>query len=222
MTTHFSTEQWIDFVNGAGAQSARQEMEEHLGTGCKRCQEVVATWRKVHRAAAREVQFQPPADVVRVVKAAFGTGLESKAGLAGIIAEVIFDSFRAPAVAGARSAGTQSRQMLFAANPFQIDVNIEAKPGGARLSVTGQLMDTSQPDSIARGILITLSNRRGQIIQTVTNNFGEFQGEIENRGDLELTFTGHGEKPVVVSLRDALSFAPGSTRNSSGAAKSVD
>ncbi len=211
--THYSTEQWIDFVNGTREQSALREMQQHLDSGCKRCKELVAIWQKVQRSAAREAQFEPPANTVRLVKAAFGNaGFESKPGLAGVIAEVIFDSFRTPAVAGARSAGMQSRQVLFSASSFQIDVNIEAKPGETRLSVTGQLMDTSQPDSIARGIPVTLSNLRGQTIQTVTNNFGEFHGEIENRGDLELTFPGHGEKPVVVSLRDALAYAPGLMR----------
>ncbi len=211
--THYSTEQWIDFVNGASVHSAQQDMQKHLDAGCKRCKGMVATWEKVHRSAAQEARFEPPADWVRVVKAAFGNaGFESKPGFAGIIAQVIFDSFRTPAVAGARSAGMQSRQMLFSANPFQIDVNIEAKPGETRLSVTGQLMDTSQPDSIARGIPVTLSNRRGQTVQTVTNNFGEFHGEIENRGDLELTFLGHAEKTIIVSLRDALSYVPGPSR----------
>ena len=211
--THYSPEQWIDFVNGASQASAQQEMQAHLDSGCERCNERVAIWRKVQRSAALEAKFQPPIDTVRVAKAAFANaGFEAKPGLAGIIAQVIYDSFRTPAVAGARSAGMQSRQMLFSANPFQIDVNIEAKPGEARLSVTGQLMDTSQPDSIARGIPVTLSNRRGQTIQTVTNNFGEFQGEIENRGDLELTFLGHSEKTIVVSLRDALTYIPGPTR----------
>ena len=211
--THYSPEQWIDFVNGAGPQSAQHEMQKHLDSGCEHCQERVAIWRKVQRSASLEAKFQPPVDTVRVVKAAFGNaGFESKPALAGIIAEVIFDSFRTPQVAGARSAGMQSRQMLFSATPFQVDVNIEAKPGESRLSVTGQLMDTSQPDSIARGITVTLSNRRGQTIQTVTNNFGEFQGEIENRGDLELTFLGHSEKAIVVSLRDALTYIPGPTR----------
>jgi len=213
--THYSPEQWIDFVNGAGQASAQQEMQAHLASGCERCKERVATWRTVQRSAALEAKFQPPVDTVRVAKAAFANaGFEAKPGLAGIVAQVIYDSFKTPAVAGARSAGVQSRQMLFSANPFQIDVNIEAKPGETRLSVTGQLMDTSQPDSIARGIPVTLSNRRGQTIQTVTNNFGEFQGEIENRGDLELTFLGHSEKTIVVSLRDALTYIPGPTRGS--------
>jgi len=211
--THYSPEQWIDFVNGAGQAPAQHEMQAHLDAGCERCKERVATWRKVQRSAALEAKFQPPVDTVRIAKAAFANaGFEATPGFAGIVAQVIYDSFRTPAVAGARSAGMQSRQMLFSANPFQIDVNIEAKPGETRLSVTGQLMDTSQPDSIARGIPVTLSNRRGQTIQTVTNNFGEFQGEIENRGDLELTFLGHSEKAIVVSLRDALTYIPGPTR----------
>jgi hypothetical protein len=211
--THYSPEEWIDFVNATILQPAQQEMQKHLDSGCERCKERVAIWRKVQCCAVLDTKFEPPADAVRVVKAAFGNaGFETKPGLAGIIAEVIFDSFRTPVVAGARSAGMQSRQMLFSATPFQIDVNIEAKPGETRLSVTGQLMDTSQPDSIGKGIPVTLSNRRGQTIQTVTNSFGEFHGEIENLGDLELTFMGHAEKPIVVSLRDALTHIPGPTR----------
>ncbi len=211
--THYSPEEWIDFVTGVNQAPGRQEMQMHLDSGCERCKERVAVWRKVQSSAALDARFEPPADAIRVVKAAYGNaGFESQPGLVGIVAEMIFDSFRAPAVAGARSAGMQSRQMLFSATPFQIDVNIEAKPGDTRLSVTGQLMDTSQPDSIGKGIPVTLSNRRGQTVQTVTNNFGEFQGEIENRGDLELTFLGHAEKPIVVSLRDALSYIPGPTR----------
>ncbi|HWZ98216.1 MAG TPA: hypothetical protein VN025_10690 [Candidatus Dormibacteraeota bacterium] len=210
---HYSIEQWIDFVNGTSAKAAQHEMQKHLDSGCKSCLGVVAMWRKVQSSAANEPNFEPPANVLRAVKAAFGNaGFDAKPGFTEVIAELVFDSFQSPAMAGARSTGMQSRQMLFSANPYQIDLNIETKPGETSLSVTGQLMDTSQPDSIGRGVLVTLSNRRGQTIQTVTNNFGEFHGEIENRGDLELTFPGKGEKPVVVSLRDALTYVLSPTR----------
>jgi len=215
--THFSVERWIDFVNGKCTQSVQQEMQGHMDSGCETCLKESALWRKVQSSAASEAKFTPPADTVRVVKAAFGNaGYDAKPGLAGIVAELIFDSFKSPATAGARSTGMQSRQMLFSASPYQIDISIESKPDKARLSVTGQLMDTSQPDSIGRGVPVTLSNRRGQTVQTVTNNFGEFQGEIENRGDLELTFPGQGEKPIVVSLRDALNYMPSQTRGDGG------
>jgi hypothetical protein len=210
---HYSAEQWLDFVNGASAKSALEEMQKHLDSGCKQCARAVKLWQKIKRSAAEEAHFEPPADSVRLVKAAFvNAGLEAKSGLAGLMARLVFDSFQTQIVAGARSTGMQTRQMLFSANPFQIDLSIEAKPGETRLSVTGQLMDTSQPDSVGRGVPVTLSNRRGQTVQTVTNSFGEFHGEIENRGDLELSFPGKGEKPVVVSLRDALTNVPGPSR----------
>ena len=220
---HYSTEEWIDFVNGTKPLLGRQEMQKHLDTGCKLCSQTVAVWQKVQRSAAGEESFAPPADIVRMAKAEFANaGFKPKSGVIGIIADLVFDSFQAYAVAGARSAGMQTRQMLFSANPFQIDLNIEAKPGETRLSVTGQLMDTSQPDSVGRGVPVTLSNRRGQTIQTVTNNYGEFHGEIENRGDLELSFPGKGEKPVVVSLRDALTYVPGPTRRANNPGKGAD
>src|SRR5215475_4059030 len=101
MTTHYSTEEWIDFVKGASAPSTMQEMQKHLDSGCKRCARTAATWQKVQSSAAQESSFRPPADTVRVVKAAFGNaGFEPKPGLTGIVAELIFDSFQAPAVAG--------------------------------------------------------------------------------------------------------------------------
>jgi hypothetical protein len=211
---HYSQAEWIDFVNGAASSSARDEMQQHLDSGCERCAEMVAVWQKVQRLAAQETSYQPSADVVRMAKASFQNVAPAKNTFAETIAELIFDSFQVPAVAGARSVGMQSRQVLFAANPFQIDVNIEAKPGESRLSVTGQLMDASQPDSIGRGVPITLSNRCGQTIQTVTNDYGEFQGELENRGDLELTFLGQDERAIVVSLRDALTHHAGPTGRS--------
>jgi hypothetical protein len=38
----------------------------------------------------------------------------------------------------------------------------------------------------------------------MTNQFGEFRSEIENSGDLELSFLGLSGKPIVILLRPAL------------------
>jgi hypothetical protein len=213
--THYSTEQWIDFVNGTRAQAAQREMQKHLDSGCETCSKAVATWRKVQSSAGNESKFVPPADTVRVAKAAYGSaGFDAKPGLVEVVAQLVFDSFETPATAGTRSAALQGRQMLFAASTYQIDLSIEVKPDQTRLSVTGQLTDTADQTSVGEGIIVTLSNRRGQTIQTMTNSFGEFQGEIENRGDLELTLLARGEKRIVISLRDALDRVP--TRGGDG------
>jgi hypothetical protein len=140
-----------------------------------------------------------------VVKAAFATpGSGGKQKRTSSWVEVVFDSFLQPALAGARSAGTATRHMLCRADPYQIDIQIEAKPEGNRLVITGQLLDISRPDVVGPDVQVTLSNRRGNLVHTLTNRFGEFREEILNTGDLELAFIGPAEKPIVISLRDAL------------------
>jgi hypothetical protein len=210
MMKHFSTEEWIDFVNQMLTGNRKEAMQKHLATGCRRCKETVSIWQKVSKTAAAEALYQPPADTVRLAKAAFATvGLaQAHGGSRGFI-EVLFDSFRQPAVAGARSVVIGTRQMLYRADPYQIDIQIEPKPGSNRLVITGQLLELNRPGVIGRDIQITLSNRRGNTVLASTNQFGEFSGEIENSGDLELVIPGDGEQPIVISLRNALGNLPG-------------
>jgi hypothetical protein len=202
---HFSTEEWVDFVNQVTAGNQREAMQKHLATGCKRCTETVSLWQKVSKSAAAEASYQPPADSVRLAKAAFATAgmAQSQEASRGLI-EVLFDSFLQPAAAGARSVVIGTRQMLYRADPYQIDIQIEPKPGSNRLVITGQLLDLSHPGVIGRDMQITLSNRRGNTVLASTNQFGEFSGEIENSGDLELSIPGDGDQPIVISLRNAL------------------
>jgi hypothetical protein len=142
---------------------------------------------------------------VRLAKAAFATaGMAQPQKESRGVIEVLFDSFLQPAVAGARSVVIGTRQMLYRADPYQIDIQIEPKPGSNRLVITGQLLDLSHPGVIGRDLQITLSNRRGNAVMAATNQFGEFSGEIENSGDLELTVPDKGDQPIVISLRNAL------------------
>ena len=70
---HFTTEEWIRFVNHAVSPKESEEMEKHLKQeGCQRCQAVVSMWQRVQESAASEKNYQPPPDTVSIVKAAFG------------------------------------------------------------------------------------------------------------------------------------------------------
>ena len=202
---HFTTGKWIDFVNQAVGASEKHLMEQHLKQGCKRCMKTVSLWQKVRQSAAAEANYQPPEDAVRLAKAAFaGAALAGQKKGTGSRIKVLFDSFLQPLFEGARSAGASSRQMLYRADPFQIDVQVESKNGGNRIVVTGQLLNLSSPGIIGQDAHIALSNMRGQVVNAVTNQFGEFSGEIENSGDLQMTFASPGTQPIVISLRDAL------------------
>jgi len=68
---HFTTEEWIDFVNQVTSPKQQEAMKKHLGTGCKQCKESVALWQKLHKTAAMEAMYQPPQADVRLAKAAF-------------------------------------------------------------------------------------------------------------------------------------------------------
>jgi hypothetical protein len=208
---HFTTEEWIDFVNQVTSPKQQEAMKKHLGADCKQCMETVALWQKLHNTAAMEARYQPPEADVRLAKAALATsGRVAQRKQKNSFVEVMFDSFLQPMLVGARSSGLGTRQMLYRADPYQIDIQIEAKPEGHRLMVTGQLLDVSSPGVVGRDVRVTLSNHRGNVIHTVTNQFGEFRGEIENTGDLELSFPGQDEKSIVISLRNALGNLPGS------------
>lgn len=203
---HYTTEEWIDFVNQVSASGKKLQMQEHLESGCKRCRENLEVWQRVQKAGAAERRYQPPTESVHFAKAAFAaSGWAAKPKKSGSLIEVLFDSFRMPGFAGARSSGAAGmRQMLYRADPYQVDIQIEAKPEGGRLVVTGQLLNVSQPDFAGRDVHVTLSNRRGSIVHAVTNQFGEFRSEIDSTGDLELSFPRPEEKPIVISLRNAL------------------
>jgi hypothetical protein len=208
---HFKTEEWIDFVNQVTSPRQQEAMKKHLGADCKQCMETVELWQKLHNTAAMEARYQPPEADVRIAKAAFASaGGIAQREVKSSFVEVMFDSFLQPMLVGARSSGLGTRQMLYRADPYQIDIQIEAKPDGNRLMVTGQLLDVSSPGVVGRDVKITLSNRRGNVVHTVTNQFGEFRGEVENTGDLELAFPGQGEQSIVISLRNALGNLPGS------------
>jgi hypothetical protein len=202
---HFTTEEWIDFVNQVAADSKKVAMQEHLQKGCKRCRESLELWQKVRRAGAAERSYQPPADIVHAAKVAFvASSRATKSKRPASVIELLFDSFLQPAFAGTRSAASGMRQMLYRADPYQVDIQIEAKPDGTRLLVTGQLLDVSKPDQVCREVQVLLSNRRGSVVRTVTTPFGEFRGEIDNSGDLELLLPRGDSSPIVISVRNAL------------------
>ena len=119
-------------------------------------------------------------------------------------AELLFDSFLQPVLEGVRSLSIGTRHMLYRADPFQIDLLIEPQVGGRSVVVTGQLLDLRHLEIVGHNLQVTLSNLRGRVVQTTTNQFGEFCQEIENTGSLELKFHGANHKPVVISLRDNL------------------
>ena len=196
---------WSDFVNHAASDVQREAVPKHGGTWRKRYLETGALWRKVGKVPTEEASYLRAAERVRVVKAAFApAGRMPRRQETGGLIQQLYDSFSRPAPAGTRSAAMRVRQVLYRAGPYQIDLQIELQQVQNRLAVTGQLVDLSHPEMVGRDLQVMISDGRGYTVNTVTNHFGEFRGEIENSGDLEISFHGGIGKPIVILLRGAV------------------
>jgi predicted anti-sigma-YlaC factor YlaD len=218
---HLAIEELIDFANHVVPMSRKAEMEEHLQS-CGRCAKAVSQWQQVRQHAAAEANYQPPQEAVRIAKAAFaGLQLALRRKRASNPIDVLFDSLLQPTGQGFRSPGAGSRQLLYRADPFQIDLQIEVQPGNNRVIVTGQLLGLREPQIAARNVGLIIANLRGRVVRTVTNQFGEFRAEMENSGDLELVFYGADQEPVVIPLRHALGQASNEERKHSGKSKTA-
>jgi hypothetical protein len=194
---HLSEEDAVNFVNDVMSAERQMEAQKHLESGCKRCTESVAIWQRVREASSVEAEFQPPAGTVRIAKAAFAAaGLEKAPG--GL--KLLFDSSLQTAAVGVRSISTDTRQLLYGVGPYLIDLYISARPGGKAISVTGQLMNSKFPERILSAVPIVVGNGTGTAVLTTTNNFGEFQGEVEYGGDLELRLPGQDGNEIVIRL----------------------
>jgi hypothetical protein len=191
-----------DFGNRPAPDDPQKALRNHRR---KPCSVGGALWQKVATAAAAEATYQPAAERVRAVKAAFATaGLVAKPQRATAMIQQVYDSFSQPVLAGTRSSAMPIRQMLYRAEPYQVDLQIELQLEQNRFVVTGQLVDLSHPEMVGRDVPVTLSDGREYIFNTVTNQFGEFRGEVENSGDLEISFVAPSGKPIVILLRGPL------------------
>lgn len=202
---HFANTEWIDLLNQAASSSKKRAMEKHLQQGCELCAKTLARWQRIRQALMAEATYQPPPEAVRIAKASFaGSEWAPERKAASRVTEVLFDSLMHPALEGVRSAGNGTRRLLYRADPFRVDLQIEAAVGSGTVAVIGQLLDFEHPEIVRRDVRFMVSNLRGHVIQGTTNQFGEFREEIENSGDLELVFHRTNDKPILVCLRDAL------------------
>ena len=189
-----------NLVTRAALDGPRKPLQRQFGPPRKCRIESAAIWHKVAKTAAFESIYQPSAESVRAVKAASPATRYA----ASRPIQLLYDTFSQPAPRGTRSSAMKVRQLLYRADPYQIDIHIELHPERNRFVVTGQMVDLSHPDLVARDVKVTLSDGRDSVVNSVTNQFGEFRGEVENSGDLEISLLARGGKPIVILLRGAL------------------
>jgi hypothetical protein len=203
---HFSTREWIDFVRNVAAPQDAAAMTSHLKSGCESCEKEKATWSKLATFAKNEAEFEPPANVVAMAKALVQAPAPAKGLRLREIAELVFDSFMTPQLAGVRSAaGVGSRQLLYRAGEVMIDVRLESSDESERFALTGQVFREQGSKVGITRVPISLISGRNELARTSTNQFGEFYIEHESADkNLQVSLGVNSEKEVFIPLDESI------------------
>jgi hypothetical protein len=203
---HYSSQNWIDYVRNLVSPQDAAAMTNHLKSGCESCAKEKASWSKLAAFAKTEAQFEPPEHVVNMAKALVQAPKREKALRIREIAELVFDSFLSPQLAGVRSAaGVGSRQLLYRAGEVMIDVRFEANDESERFAVTGQVFrDQGSKVGMTR-VPISLISGKNELARTSTNQFGEFYLEHESTDkNLQVSLEVNSEKDVFIPLDESI------------------
>ena len=186
---HYSSEQWVDFVNGNLSAEQMRTMQEHINGNCRDCAGMVETWTHVRDAAKRESRYEAPDSAVRHVRGAFSLlARPSEQRRFLEIPRLVFDSLWQPAFAGVRAAAVAPRQVLYKAGELSIEMRMEPEPLSERVNVAGQSYSSGKQLEDMADVLVVIKNNTSILAETKTNRFGEFQLSFTPDEGLRISF----------------------------------
>ncbi len=143
---------------------------------CETCREVVSWHTDMVETARGDHSVEPPEWLTRRAIAMFAgqrAGKWPRRALARLTALLVYDSHctqTSYAPAASRGAVAQSRQLLYNAGQFDLDIMVTAGSGRG-LDLAGQVLAR---DSVAHGFTITLTSSEGSASTASTDQFGAF------------------------------------------------
>lgn len=184
---HFKTSQWADLVRGLASERDRVAMEHHLSSGCESCRGIMNLLRNVKNAADTEATYNVPEYALRTVKEIFALQRpESVYILPHVAARLTYDSFQGPLPAGVRSRCRLSRQALYEAGFYSLDLRLEHEQGAAAVTLVGQIAAHAVPDKSMANLPVWLVSGGKIVASTLSNSLGEFQFEYHPGRHLRL------------------------------------
>jgi len=186
-TRHFDITEWADYARGLAPAEKHQEMQAHLQSGCSRCEKVQNLFSKFALVAARERELEVPRVAERSVKALFTLGREPRrSALQRLWANLTYDSANDLQPVGVRGTHQISRQVLFHAGDYSVDLRFEHEKGSASMVLVGQIANQKTPEQLMSNLPVILLAGDREVSRSISNSFGEFQMEYLPESDLRL------------------------------------
>ena len=175
---HLQDTAWADYVRGVIPETETAAMAAHLA-GCRRCERTTRALGEMVRLGIADTRQAPPEYVVHAARAIFALSRPDWVRVRPrLLGALVFDSFRSPVLAGVRSGQPTTRQMLYEAGPYSIDLRLDHERGSRRVWLTGQIA-TAEPSHRIDRIVVALTAGDRVAAEAYTNSAGEFQLEYE-------------------------------------------
>jgi hypothetical protein len=205
--THYEAGQWVDFVRGLMGDTEREAMRTHLNAGCVKCREVAGLFARAVLRATADVNYDPPEYAVQCARAIYVLQHPREVKLApGFVARLVYDSFRAPLLAGVRSQQGVAHQLLYEAGPYHVDLRLQSKIGSRHVVMVGQIANREQPAMGVTNVPVLLLSEHSVLSKALSNHLGEFIMEYRPASSLRLYASVQGgSKRVEIPLGRAFS-----------------
>jgi hypothetical protein len=200
---HYGIPEWVDFARGVTPEQEGSVMREHLATGCLECRRVAAFCDKLAHICLAMAPRRVPEFAVRNAQAIFPIRWPDRPRRPVLLpVDLIYDSFLVPVPAGMRASWQVGWQGLYRAGECSLDLRIEPDLQSSRAAVIGQVSNHLVPETEMANIPICLKSGRLVVAETLSNRFGEFQMEYEQKGRLQLcVYLDGGAKRIQVPLK---------------------
>jgi hypothetical protein len=206
---HYAIERWVDFSRDLVESKERSQMQGHLVLGCGECRQLAQLTLRLTQTCAAIAVAQVPESTLRLARAIFPVRAQDRPRRGSRLPiELIFDSFLAPAPAGLRATWQVGWQGLYKAGECSLDLRIEPELKSARAAVIGQVTNHVAPSTEMGNLPITLRSGNHVVAETVSNRFGEFQMEYEQKSRLQLVVHLHDAKTIQIPLKKLISDQP--------------
>lgn len=191
---HYEVGQWSDFVRNLVSAKERVAMEEHLESGCAECRAMLDFLEKVSKTAAPEGSYDSVTPgLSAAARRIFTTPAKAAAHPEGIldtlqalVGRLTYDSAADLQPAGARAAHASSRQVLYEAGDYSLDLRFDRERDSLQITLVGQVANQREPHFCKARLPVIILSGNKVVAQTASNEFGEFSLEYIPRQNLRL------------------------------------
>jgi hypothetical protein len=184
---HYEITEWLDYVRGFVGEAKQGEMARHLHAKCERCEPTVKLLVQLAVVAQADAGYDVPEAAVHMARAIYALQRPERVEvLPRLLARLVFDSFREPALAGVRGQQRITRQAMYEAGDYCLDLRMEQERGAPTVALVGQIVNRVLPAQKVADIPILLKVGKEVLGRARSNQFGEFQLEYQPRQPLSL------------------------------------